>query len=193
LGTPVIGILRDPRQSASNFLTEQEAKLNLPGGTLSGLLRTKGVPNTKTRLDHAFTLRTGKGRIIGAVFKADQRQSRQLDDEYEIDPNAHGEVADIVGQSLTNRTLSVERYDLYTDVMEEVFGDRELSMLTDQSQGFRLREAWRGPGGLFTGGQRLYEYSPVWFEDIGRTLDAHGDRIVRVTATLRWGRRQRVV
>ena len=199
MGIPFIGINQiNPTRSVKQFLAEQEAKINLPGGLSAGgllttLLRTDGVPNTRTRLDHAFTLRANSGRIIGAVYNIDQRQARQIDDEYEIDVNAHGEVADMVGQHLTGRTLAVQRYDLYTDVMEEVFGSSELVMLTDQSRGFRLREAWRAPGGIFTGGQRLYEYSPVWFSDIGRALNAEGDRVVRVNATLTWGIRQRVL
>jgi len=190
---PITGTVPDPGEVVRDFAHEQEAKLGLPRGTISGLINRGGVPRTKARLDHAFTLRSSKGSIIGAVQTFDQKQSRQLDDEYEIDPNAHGEVADIIGQNLTNRTLAVKRVDLYTDVMEEVFGDRELVMLTDQSSGFRLREAWRAPGGIWTGGQRVYEYSPVWFADMGRSLNTDGDRVSRANATLRWGNRQRVL
>jgi len=190
---PLTGALQlDPTQSTQSFLREQENRLNLPTGTLTNAVRRGGVPNTRTRMDHGFTLRTSNGRIVGAVFAVDMQQSRALDDEFEIDVNAHGEVADIVGQALTTRTMSVRRFDLYTDIMEEAFGTVELDMLTDQAGGFTLRTAWRSPAGVFAGGTRSYQYSPVWFESLGRSLNAEGDRVVRVDASLRWGRKQRL-
>ena len=72
-------------------------------------------------------------------------------------------------------------------------GTTELVTLTDQSQGFQLREVWRSPAAVFSQGRRLYAYSPVWFENLGRKVNAEGDRVVRVNATLRWGGRPRLI
>lgn len=170
------------------------------------------VPNTKTRLSHAFTLRV-RGRIVGAVHMVSPRQARQIDTEFEINANGNGKPVDIVPQTLETRELRVARYDLYTGVMEEMFGTAEVVVLTDQYKPFSLREVWTGPGSgselignlaqvggatpqlaaalasggaalLSAGASRQYEYTGCWFSDVGRTIDAKGDRVISVDATL---------
>lgn len=194
MGAPFLNFLKDPRQTAGDFLDEVSAKFGKAG--LDGLalrrLLTGSLPNTRVRMTHAYTLRTANGQIIGAVQSVDERQRREVDDHYEVDPNAHGEVADMSPGVLSGRTLSIERFDLYASIMEEALGTSELVMLTDQSVGLKLRDHWSSPSGVLFGGQKQYEYLPCWFTDLGRSKKVDGDRLVRVSAELVWGRKRRV-
>jgi hypothetical protein len=112
--------------------------------------------------------------------------------EFEIEPNAVGEVADIVPQIMTEQSLQVARWDLYDKVFEEIFGTGELEMLTDQYRGFRLREVWKSPAAILASRGRLYEYSPCWIERKGRVMETTGDRTVRVNAQFTYARRRPV-
>jgi hypothetical protein len=183
---PRIDAIRDPRQSLESFAREQAQKLGLPiDAIVAGLVRGPGsVPTTRVRLTHAYTLRTGKNRVVGAVFRTAIDQARQIDREFEVDLNAVGEVADLVPQQLTSQTITIARWDLYDTVFEEVFQNGELSILTDQRAGFKLREFWRAPYGILNAQTRRYEYSPCWFSRLGRVQEATGDRTVRADAAL---------
>lgn len=210
------------------------------------------VPNTRTRLSHALTIRV-RGRIIGAIHSWAPSTSRTVDTEFEVETNSNGMPVDQVPQTVDRREIRIARYDTYPAIMEEVFGTSELITLTDQFQPFTLREVWRGPGinplgsafgaagsalaglsslagplglspvqnaaaaanaelsnalgaagssivgsavvtvlGTLTADTRMYEYLGCYFTDIGRSMDAKGDRVVSVDATITWLSRRRV-
>lgn len=151
------------------------------------------LPNTRTRLDHALTIRTGSGRAIGAVKTFSYAQSRSIDEEFEVNAQGSGMPVDLVPQNVTRREIRIERYDLYTKIMEEVFGTSELVVLTDQYRPFVLREIWKGPAGILTGGQRIYQFTGCWFSDLGRTMSTDGNRVVMADATVTWTDRVRVL
>lgn len=109
------------------------------------------VPNTHTRMSHALTIRAG-GMVVGAIHQWSPSQARTIDAEYDVEPNAHGLPVDLVPQTVERREIRVARYDTYPLLMEEVFGTRELIVLSDQSRPFTCREVWRGPGINLLGG-----------------------------------------
>lgn len=170
-----------------------EQRFGLSTGELAAFFGgPRNVPATRTRLSHAYSLKTATGRTIGGVFRASVQQSRDVEDEFEVDLDAHGEPADQVPQALSQRSFEIARYDLYTEVMEEVFGTREFEILTDQAVGIKLREVWRAPTGFLGSQGRQYEFLVCHFERLGRAVDTVGDRVVSVDASLRWLRRRRV-
>lgn len=152
-----------------------------------------GLPNTRTRLTHALTIRSGNGRVVGAISAFSPSQSRVIEDEFEVDAQASGMPIDVVPQVVNHREIRVRRYDLYNRLMEEAFGTDELIVLADQARPFSVREVWRGPSGVLVGGQRIYEYRGCWFSNIGRELTADGDRTSMADATLTWQGRDRVL
>ena len=175
-------------------------------GDLAGaVLRAPGIPRTRTRTTHALTLHAvsnapsssllGVGvrrGVIGAVHVLGVSQTRTIEDVFDVDMYGSGQVADVVPQNLTQRTMRVSRYDLYSTLMEQVFGD-ELIDLTDQAHPFTLRTVWREPGSPLSSRRRGYEYSGCYFQDLGRNLSSDDTRIVNVDATLVWTRRRRVL
>ena len=178
---------RDSRQSVDQFFREQGQRTGLRPEDLAGTLQAQtSVPNTRARLSHAYTLRTSGGRIIGAVFRTEVNQSRTVDVEHEIDPNNHGEPRDLVPQEMTEQTLSIARFDLYSKPMEEALGSQRIVMLKDQFRGFRLREVWRAPFSFLNATGQLFEYAPCFFTRLGRQQESTGDRVVRVNAQLVW-------
>jgi len=133
-------------------------------------------------------VRTRSNRVIGACYEFNQNQGIQIDDEYEIDLNAHGLPAEMIPQALTTRDVRLARIDLYTEIFEDVFYEGfELVDLTHQRVPFRLREVWRGPAI-----RRIYEYFPCYIQTMSRDLGANNDRVTRVVAAIRWGRRTKV-
>jgi len=175
--------------------------INDPVGSIQRELNRRGlpsptpfIPNTRTRTSHALTIRDGAtGQLIGAIYTFAPKQARTLEEEYEINRDTRGLPVDIVPQNLTTRTLQIARYDLFTKIMEDVFGHKEMVILTDQKRPFRIRETWRDPAAILGGGRRIYEYTGCWFQDLGRTLSATDDRIVKVDATLMFRDRQRFI
>lgn len=164
------------------LLNEVIAELGIAGG------RVIGAPTTQTRMDHALTIRTGSGRTIGAISGWHDQQSRTIEDVFDVEANANGLPVDMIPQILNGRTIRVDRYDLYTQIMEEVFGSRQMVMLTQQSQPFKVREIWREPLGKL----RVYEYI-CWFADKGRPLRSDGNRIVQVNATLQYLHKRQII
>lgn len=156
----------------------------------------RSVPNTRTRTTHGLTLRDGRtGRLFGAIHTFSPKQTRAVEEEWEINRDSRGIPVDLIPQNLTSRTIGLSRYDLYTRVMEELFGTTELDILTEQRRPFRMRETWLDPTaiGFLGAGPRIYEYIDCWFTDIGRTLSASDDRIVKVEATLMFRDRKRFI
>jgi len=67
--------------------------------------------------------------------------------------------------------------------MEEVWGTSSAFwMLSDQLNPLEIEEKWRNPDGTVE--KQLY--SGCWFSQLGRNMQAQGDRIVMVNATLNY-------
>ena len=125
------------------------------------------IPNTRTRLSHALVLRAG-GRVIGAVHTWNVDQARTLDTEYEVDVESSGDVAEIIPQALGAISIRLGRYDLYSKIMEEVFGDDEIINLTDQTRPFALEEVWTSPAAsLFGSAFNITQNRSAVFDPIG--------------------------
>lgn len=154
----------------------------------------KDVPRTRTRTSHGLLIRVAGGRVIGAINGFTHTQSRQIDEEWEVRREANGRApADLVPQNVTDRTISVSRYDLWTRNMEEVLNQTgELVSLADQFRPFSLRTAWRSPVGIVLGGRRVYEYQGCWFSRIGRTARSDDNRLINVDAEIRYHDRIRI-
>ena len=106
------GFLADAREAARKF------------GDIFGQFAQ--LPNTKTRLDHALTIRAGTGRVVGAIKDFAPSQGRTLDEEFEVNSAASGMPVDLVPQIVNKREFRISRYDLYTRLMEESFGTGEI-------------------------------------------------------------------
>ena len=190
--SPFLGI-PDVRGATTRELAELAQRAGLPAELIAGALRgPASVPTTNARLTHAYRLRTSGGRTIGAVYQCDEDQGRNVDLEFEVDVNGVGQPADIIPQDMTTQTLTIARWDLYTSVIEEAFTNFELSMLTDQSRGFRLQEVWRAPTSILNSTGRLYEYRPCFFARIGRKKSATDERTTRTDAVIVWLDRSRI-
>lgn len=204
MGTPnlnpavFIDGFKSPEQLTSEFIRDQASKggwntdvTNAALGAVAGLFRPTGaVPDTRVRLTHALTLKIGT-RVIGAVHKLAPTMRRAVDREPEVDVNGVGLYAAIIPQMMDG-DVRLSRYDLYLSLLEDVVGTREIVVLTDQSVGLILRETWRGPAGVGGGGVRMYDYLDCYFTDLGRSLDASGDRVSGVDATLAFRTRRRI-
>lgn len=130
---------------------------------------------------------------MGAAYRSDVSQSRPVTLLHEIDVNGIGKPRDLVPGAMTEQSFQLDRWDLYSDIMEEVFTGFEMEMLCHQRFGFRLREEWKSPYSLLNSGGSLYEYRPCFFESLGRSLDASGDRTVSVSARIVWLDRIKIV
>lgn len=185
MGTPFLDGLRSPDQLLGDYVLEQAQKAGLGPAAIAALSGVfNGVnraPNTRTRLTHALYIKAGR-RTIGGVHLFAPTARRTVEREYEVDPNAVG-LAALITPGVEECEIRVSRYDLYLDLMEQAMGTRNMVMLTDQRVGLTFREVWRGPAGLFGGGVYALDYTDCWFTDLGRQLDAKGDRVSNADAT----------
>jgi beta-glucanase (GH16 family) len=142
------------------------------------------VPQTSIRTSHAVSIQVGT-TTIGQIQTWAPNQSRTITPGYQLastlDGVDSGEVFENVPGNVTGLTIQVSRYDLFASKMEEVWGlPVAFNMLTSQSQPLTISEKWTNPD---NSGER-YEYTGCWFSQLGRNLQAQGDRIVMVNATL---------
>ena len=151
------------------------------------------APITTAQLSHAMVIRTN-GVTIGALNEWNPRINRTLTDLFEFGqvtgPYASnpGEPFDVVPGNVTGMQVDVRRWDLYTQQAETVFGP-QVEMLSNQFAAFGMREVWTSPGNL---NDYTMIYSGCWWQDLGRTLDAKGDRSINAGGTIRFTRRERL-
>jgi hypothetical protein len=147
------------------------------------------TPQTLTRTDHCVSIRYG-GAEIGNIQEWSPNQSRTVTPLYEINAAGTGNILEQVPGVIGGTTITVNRYDLYTAKMEDIWNPEVpfLNMLTDQNQPLMITERWDNPDGSLD----VWVYTGCWFMSLGRTHSAVGDRITKVNATLAYVRRYKV-
>ena len=158
-------------------------------------------PLTQTASSHSVTIRTDRGIKIGRIQSWAPSMTRTVDTVFEVQQLATGEPLEKVSQIQSGNRISVERFELYTFLMGEAFGTpvtagsnvrgsarNDLVSLTMQTKPFNVREVWRDP----FNNTRAYVYVGCVFSDLGYTISATDDRIIKARATLEFVRRLRL-
>jgi hypothetical protein len=144
-----------------------------------------GIPETTVRTSHAVSIRANSV-TIGQIQTWAPNQSRTITPTYQLatfhDGVGSGEVFENVPGNITGLTIQVARYDLFAYKMEEVWGGVAFWMLCKQTTALEIEERWQNPGSS----AEKYLYTKCWFSQLGRNLQAQGDRIVMVNATLNY-------
>jgi hypothetical protein len=179
-----VGLLND----AEDFLRSQDT-----GGS------PVNPPMTLTASSHSIVIKTDKGIRIGRIQNWSPSMARTVDSVYEVQANAIGEPIERVPQVQGTNSISVDRYELYTFHLGEAFGtpvlgggyggNIDLVSLVYQIKPFHVREIWRDP----TGAMRAYIYANCWFSNMGHTISATDDRIIKAKGTIEFTRRLRLV
>ena len=147
------------------------------------------VPTTTTRTDHAISIRVD-GNTIGQIQEWAPQQSRTVTPSFELNSATSGEVYENIPGNIGGLTVTVNRYDLYTAKMEQVWGANfDINMLTDQTSPLSIQERWQNPDGTF----EVYVYTDCWFSSLGRNHSAQGDRITKVNASMVYAKKRRVL
>jgi len=151
------------------------------------------IPSTLTRTDHAMVIKAD-GHIIGHIQDWTPAQSRTVTPVYELDSNTAGEVVENVPGNIGGLTISINRFDLFSHKMEDVWGKKHnyMVMLTDQKFPIEVHEIWRTVKDVSIGTTEITEgwlYDGVWFTSLGRTHSANGDRITKVNAAFAYRRK----
>lgn len=149
------------------------------------------VPNTLLKSGHALLIKLrNPNKVIGAVNNWSVRQQQQLTDAFEFGSVTRrglprGVPFDIGVGNVTGRTIDLRRFDLYGDILEDVFGSLATAMacISDRNDPFDLVEDWTAPANKPTE-QTIYRIS--WFENTGRQVDAQGDRTINVNGVVRF-------
>jgi hypothetical protein len=159
------------------------------------------LPLTKVRTSHALSIRAN-GQTIGLINSWNPIQSRTLTPIYEVGVDDSGNPEEYMPGNATGLTININRYDIYTKRMEEVFGTPDLIMLTRQTEPFDLFEVWDIPSAIgvipivssvpeiasvtpvISTTKERYIYRGCWFTSLGRTLSSDDSRIVNVNATV---------
>ena len=137
------------------------------------------IPNVDTRTDHSISIRAG-GVTVGRIQDWAPSQSRSVSPLYELNSATSGGMAEQVPSVISGLTITVSRYDLYADRMEDIWGENSFLLLTDQTTPFRINERWDNPDDTV----EIWTYVGCWFTSLGRNHSAQGDRITKVSASL---------
>lgn len=178
------------------------AFLNDPIGTIQrGVDNGQRIPVTRTKTSYALTIHAIVGNrrgVIGAINRIGVKEVRGVDEEYEVETFNRGLPRELIPQLLSGRTISLKRYELYTQTIRQVFAAQyipggELITLLDQSSPFSVRLSWKSPeptdlGAIARGvpQTRVYEYVNCYFTDMGNEVST-GEVIVQAEATMVWG------
>lgn len=108
------------------------------------------VRSTLTRTRYAATIHCrlgGRQAPLGGIQQLGQSQTQQIDEEYTIGRGFRGRPAALVPQNLTSRTLSLNRFDLFSEVFESTFGvnGEEWATIADMGATFEIYEIWKPP------------------------------------------------
>ena len=153
------------------------------------------LPITRTRTDHAMIIKVD-GVSIGHIQDWTPQQSRTVTPVYQFSTDSaegsSGTVVENVPGNIGGLTIGVNRYDLYTKKMEEVWGNGfSITMLTDQERAITIREVWKKIDENGNTTSESWAYEGVWFTSLGRTHSANGDRITKVNASFMYARKNR--
>lgn len=159
-------------------------------------------PTTKAQLSHAMVLRIN-GLTLGALNEWNPRINRTLTDLYEFGPVTGpfaanpGEPFEVVPGNISGMQIDIRRWDLYEQQLETAFGPSNIyssayqgvTMLSNQFAAFGCREVWTTPA---NSNNYVRVYGGCWWQDIGVTLDAKGDRTINAGGTIRYTRRDKL-
>lgn len=158
------------------------------------------LPQTAARLSLALSLHYKIGRKqgkIGAAYALQTNQQLTLDEEYEVNKFSNGLPVTLVPQTLTGRTITLSRYDLYKSTFGQLFGpsdtDEMLNLLTQIP--IEVRKEWRVPktsilDDFFPGQSQVTQverYVNCYITQVGQTVSAEGELVTGTNATLVWG------
>ena len=150
------------------------------------------IPQTTIRTSHAVAIKY-QSVTIGQIQTWAPSQSRTITPAYQLasfaGTTASGEVTENVPGNITGLTIQISRYDLFASKMEEIWGDVAFWMLTKQVNKLEIDEVWENPDES----RERYTYEDCWFSQLGRNLQAQGDRIVMVNATLNYARIRKIL
>lgn len=187
--------------NVSTFITGLEDGLDVSDlQNLADLTLT--LPNTTTRTTQSIKIFAGPlGRRIpiGAVHEISTSQTREVDEEYAIsneDRRGRTEPVSLIPQTLSGRSLTLNRYDLYGNEFEQAFGSQPFFMLSQQKAPISIRLTYSSPtegsiGSLIAPvksvrGEFAMEFQDCYFKTLGRTLSAEGNIISKANGQLVW-------
>lgn len=151
----------------------------------------RNTPDTLVRSSHGIQIKI-KGEVIGAIRNwSPAEYTRGMTRVWELNPLSSGHPIDQVPGNLDGFTLRVDRYDIWKEPFEKVFGGDIALMeaIGNQQAGFDCYQYLWHPDGY----KELTVYRNSWFTSIGRNYSADGDRIIMVSATLAFLRRDKIL
>lgn len=136
-------------------------------------------PDTMVRTSHSLSILVNGARV-GLISGWNPTQSRDVNPVYELNVETSGLPFENIPGNVKGLTVSINRFDVWTARMEEVFGSVDLVMLSNQQSPFTVVEEWTKPDLT----KESWEYTGCWFTQIGRNLRSDDNRIVQVNASL---------
>jgi hypothetical protein len=145
-------------------------------------------PQTTVRTSHAITIKTADGTTIGMIKQWNPAQTRKITPVYEINAVTSGDPVENLPGNVEGLTVRVQRYDLYTQRMEQAFGSSEINWLSDQDRPFTVQEHWRLPDNSI----EAWIYTGCWFSSVGRNYQSDDARIVLVDGAITYLRKNKL-
>ena len=150
-------------------------------------------PVTTVRTSHGITIQSEGGVVVGFIQSFTPAQSRPVATLYELNAATSGLPIENVPGNVGGLTLSVQRYDIYLQRMEQAFGTPDFEMLTDQNRPFIVREITRvplGDGESFS--EEVRQYTGCWFTNVGRGYAVTDSRVIMVRGDMAYLKKERL-
>ena len=145
-------------------------------------------PETVSRTSHSMSI-IFDGQRVGLINGWNPQQNRDVNPIYELNVETSGLPLENIPGNVRGLTISINRFDVWTSRMEQVFGSVDLSMLSNQKRPFTVQEEWTYPDGTT---KEVWAYEGCWFTNIGRNLRSDDQRMVNVNASLAYVYKRRL-
>ena len=151
----------------------------------------RNTPESLVRTSHGIQIKV-RGEVIGAIKSwSPDAYTRGFTHVWELNPLSSGHPIDLVPGNLGGFTVRVDRYDIWKEPFEKVFGG-DISLmeaLGNQQRGFECYQYLWHPDSF----KELVVYRNCWFSSISRSYTSDGDRIIVASGTLHFLRRDKIL
>jgi hypothetical protein len=151
----------------------------------------RNPPETLVKSSHGLQIKV-KGVAIGSIsIWRPAALERGMTHIFELNPLSSGHPFDVVPGNLGGFTIDVERYDIWKEPFEKVFGGSVslVEAIGNQKSPFEAFQYIQHPDGY----KELMVYRQCWLSSVGREYSSTGDRIVMTRGRLTYVRRDKVL
>ena len=124
------------------------------------------IPNRKTVVSYAYTVKNNQGKAIGTLQGFSTTMSRRLERIFEINRNASDVDTFEIVPGRSEFRVTIDRLETYGNSLWEALGITNAEEVSKAINPINITEVLQGPNGE----TRTTEYHNCWIESLGKNI-----------------------